>query len=172
MFEIACGLKIRAGNAFDQKIVQGVVQHNRYRLPSRFSPDDVVLDIGAHVGSFSYSCLARGAGRVYVFEPEEDNFRLCNENLSCFGERAVLHQAAVWRSDKFEDELLFTGPPESAQGVNFGGGNVVFEDGHRIHVKCVPLDSVLSNIRRVRLMKLDCESSEWLILFSSRLLEC
>src|SRR5437667_2239012 len=116
--------------------------------------------------------MTRGAGKVDVFEPDEENFKICVENLRTFGERAVLYQAAVWRSDRFDSEVLYTGPAKTSDGLNFGGGNVVFEDGRRISVRCEPLDSILSNIRRVRLIKLDCESSEWPILFSSRLLEC
>jgi FkbM family methyltransferase len=172
MFEIVCGIKVRANNAFDRNIVQAVIAHNRYRLPERFQKEDVILDIGAHVGSFSYACLLRGAGRVHAFEPDEENFQICAENLKEFAERVILHNTAVWRSDVMDTPLLYTGPSESLERLNYGGGNVVFGDGRQIPVKSEPLDWVLSNIRTVRLMKLDCEASEWPILFSCRLLEC
>jgi hypothetical protein len=46
------------------------------RLPERFSPDDIIIDIGAHIGAFAYACLQRGAGRVIAFEPEPENYAL------------------------------------------------------------------------------------------------
>lgn len=171
MFEIASGLKIRASNTYDRNIVDAVMQENRYRLPSRFAPDDVVLDIGAHIGSFSYACVTRGVGKVYAFEPDEENCQIFSANLESFIGRVRLSQTAVWRSDVDTQLLKYTGYTVGDLGVNCGGGNVVFEDGRQIKVRCESLDSILSNIRRVRLLKLDCESSEWPILFTCRLLE-
>lgn len=172
MFEIVCGVRVRSQNAYDQDIARSVIEANRYLLPEKFAPEDVIVDIGAHVGSFAYACLTRGAGKVHAFEPDPENIRLCAANLKRFGQRVVLRRAAVWRSDTSDAELNYTGPVATAKGPNYGGGNVVFEDGLQIPVKNESLDSILSNIRCVRLLKLDCESSEWPILFTSRLLEC
>ena len=172
MFDIIQGIMVRSNNPHDRDMVLSVVQNNRYRLPSNFSPDDVILDIGAHVGSFSYACLMRGAGKVYSFEPDQENIRICAANLKRFKQRSVLHRSAVWRSDTNDTQLKYTGPVKTLKGLNYGGGNVLFENGLQIPVKCESLDSILSNLRHVRLLKLDCESSEWPILFTSRLLEC
>ena len=172
MFEEICGIQVRANNAYDKGISLEVIGLNKYRLPTKLLPTDIILDIGAHVGSFSFACLQRGAGKVYAFEPDEANFLICTENLKRFGSRAVPRRAAIWRSDKWETELLYTGPSQTPLGINHGGGNILFEDGDGIPVPVEALDSILSNIRHVRLMKLDCEGSEWPVLFTSRFLEC
>ena len=172
MFDIVCGLRVRAKNLWDCNIVRGVAVENRYCLPAQFASDDVILDVGAHIGSFSHACLIRGAGKVLAFDPDGDNIRLCAANLRRFKGRAIIHRTAIWRSDTFDSQVYYTGPTKTLMGLNFGGGNVVFEDGKNVPVKCESLDSVLSNIRRVRLLKLDCESSEWPILLTCKLLEC
>lgn len=172
MYELVEGILIRKGNVYDKSIVTSVITENRYRLPSSFSSSDVIVDVGAHVGSFAFACLKRNAGKILGFEPLGENLRICARNLRRFRNRAVLSRAAVWRSDTFEAKLFHTGATESPQGLNFGGGNVIFEDGLQIPVTSRPLDSILSNIREVRLLKLDCESSEWPILFTSKLLDC
>ena len=152
--------------------MSSVIKKNRYQLPKYFKPTDVILDIGAHVGSFSYACFMRGVGKIYLFEPNSDNIQLCMMNLRRFKHKVVVNQTAIWRSDTSDCELKYTGCVESTNGANYGGGNVIFEDGLQIPVRCESLDSILSNIRQVRLLKLDCESEqEWPILFTSRLLE-
>lgn len=172
MFEKCCHLLVRSGNIYDCGMVHAIIDQNRYRLPPVFSSEDIILDIGAHVGSFAYACLSRGAGKVYAFDPDRDNIRLCAFNLRHFGRKTYLRRAPVWRSDTFDMSLTYTGSVNTPSGENYGGGNVVFDDGRRIPVQGESLDSILSNIRKVRLLKLDCESSEWPILFTSRLLEC
>lgn len=170
MHETVQGIEVRAGNIYDQNIVLAVLRENEYKLPEKFEPNDVIIDIGAHVGSFSYACLTRRAGLVYAFEPDEQNFELCRTNLEPFGQRIHIFQKAVWRSDVAKVELKYTGYSKGPYGVNCGGGNVVFNDGLQISVQAEALDSILANLNHVRLMKLDCESSEWPILFTSRLL--
>jgi FkbM family methyltransferase len=171
MFELISGVMVRSGNVYDRNIVLDVLQNNRYHLPDSFSPHDIIIDIGAHVGSFATACLQRGAGKVFAFEPDRQNIRLCAHNLRRFGNRTFLSRAAIWRSDLDVSELKYTGYPATANGSNSGGGNVVFDDGHNIAVRAEALDSILSNIRKVRLLKLDCESSEWPILLTCRLLD-
>jgi FkbM family methyltransferase len=172
MYDIVDELSARQGNKFDREIIVDVVRNNRYRLPERFSSTDIIIDIGAHIGSFAYACLTRGAGKIYLFEPDKQNCLMCRRNLRRYKGRIVLAQAAMWRSDVSCSELLYTGPTDTDEGRNYGGGNVVFGDGLQQPVPCEALESVLSGIRYVRLLKLDCESSEWPILFSCRLLEC
>ncbi|MFA5291307.1 MAG: FkbM family methyltransferase, partial [Candidatus Paceibacterota bacterium] len=43
-------------------------QFNEYRLPEKFEAEDIIIDIGLHIGSFSYACATKGAGRVLGFE--------------------------------------------------------------------------------------------------------
>ena len=45
----------------DSAIFTNVVDDNEYNLPQSFEPDDIVVDIGAHIGGFSYAALERGA---------------------------------------------------------------------------------------------------------------
>ena len=159
---------------FDERIFQEVVAGNEYCLPERFEPDDIVIDIGMHIGSFCFAALLRGAGHVHGFEAEPGNFALAARNLAGFGDRCRVHDRAVWRSDRKGDVLTFHAPPPGAEGANTGGGSVVFPvDG--LEVQTVPLDDVLREVtdngrKRVRFLKIDCEAAEFPILLTSRLL--
>lgn len=152
-------------NTWDQNIFDCVNKHNEYRLPNVFEPTDVIVDIGSHIGSFSYACLTRGAGKVYSYEAMPANYELTRDNLEQFGDKASVQHAAVWRSDKQVDILHFS---ESTDNKNTGGGNVWSNDS-KTSVPALSFDKILETIDKpIRLLKLDCEGSEFPILFTSQ----
>ncbi|KRA81919.1 hypothetical protein ASD78_01200 [Lysobacter sp. Root667] len=167
-FDDGPGLWLRP-DSWDYGIVRSVVHDNEYRLPQRFDADDLILDIGAHIGAFAHACLQRGAGRVVAFEPERDNFALATANLQAYGERCVLRAAAVWRSDIAVPRL---GLRRARLRRNTGGHDVLAAPGKGATVAAVALDEVLAGLARpVRLLKIDCEGAEYPILMTARRLD-
>jgi FkbM family methyltransferase len=164
----------------DRMIFDGVVALDEYRLPERFDPHDVVVDVGAHIGSFAYAVVLRGGEHVWSIEPDRTNCAFAAEHLRPYVDQAFVRliHAAVWRSDPNDDELRFDGYhpfPESYPGmegiVNTGSGSVVWGRGEA--VAKIAFDDVVDlatngGERRVRLLKLDCEGAEWPILLTSR----
>jgi FkbM family methyltransferase len=164
----------------DRMIFNGVVSLNEYRLPARFAPGDVVVDVGAHIGAFAYAVVQRGGQHVYSFEPDGANCAFAVEHLRPYIDSGLvqLMQQAVWRSDPNDDELRFDGYhlfPESFKGMegvlNTGDGSVIWGEGEP--VAKVAFDDVVDlatnrGERRIRLLKLDCEGAEWPILLTSR----
>ncbi len=162
---------VRLGT-LDDAIWTDVNRRNEYSLPDRFDPTDVILDIGMHIGSFSFACLRRGAKAVIGFEPHPENAALAALNLKRFGERGEVRQVAVWRSDVPDGTLrLHT----SYDATNTGGG--VAGDVAGMEIAAVGFDSVIESaltrfqVPRLRLVKIDCEGSEYPILMTSRCLD-
>lgn len=155
---------------WDQAIFESVAVKNEYRLPDRFAPRDVIVDIGAHIGSFGFAALSRGAGVVYACEAFPANALSVRHNLKPYGRRAVVLNAAVWRSDRPAPASLYLTQSRDLQ--NTGGGGVVTAPTD-CAVPAIPFDSIVDRAtengkRRVRMLKLDCEGAEWPILFTSR----
>src|SRR5436309_15691185 len=100
--------QVRPGT-WDSLIFFEIVIGNEYDLPSTFAPSDVVVDIGAHTGSFAWACLVRGAGLVHCYEVDEDNFALLEQNLLPFDGAVNARNAAGWSSDN--DTSLVYVPP-------------------------------------------------------------
>ena len=153
----------------DSEIFQLVVDGNEYNLPQRFQPDDVVIDIGAHIGGFSYAALERGAGKVYAFEAHPENHAIASKNVERFGGKASCRQQAVWRSDQ-PSQTLYNA--DLAGNSNTGGISLLWNDEGQA-VETISLDQILSEAsdgfqRRIRLLKIDCEGSEYPILFTSK----
>lgn len=162
-------LRFRPGT-LDWRAFDEVVFGNEYGLPEMFGPQDVVLDVGMHIGSFSFAALLRGAGTVYGFEPEKENFALACHNLRLFPGRTRLRNQAVWRSDRTGDRLFH----EGSAAENTAGGSVLWAtSGQEVDVAAfddVVREATEGGRRRVRLVKLDCEGSEFPVLLTSRTL--
>jgi FkbM family methyltransferase len=164
----------------DRAIFNGVVVFNEYRLPDRFAASDIVIDVGAHIGSFAEAVLSRGCEKVYCIEADGANFEIAAENLRPHIENGhvQLVRGAAWRSDRNTDELHFDGYhpfPKSFTGMegilNTGNGSVVWGSGEP--VTKIAFDDIVDRMtnhgeHRVRLLKLDCEGAEWPILLTSQ----
>jgi FkbM family methyltransferase len=176
------GWRFRPGT-LDQAIFNGVVLLNEYQLPQRIAPDDIVIDIGAHIGSFAEAVVSRGCRNVYCIEADRANVEIAATNLRPYIEAGHVRLVcgAAWRSDPNTDELYFDGYhpfPESYTGmegiVNTGNGSVIWPVGEPI--RKVAFDEIVDLVtergeKRVRLLKLDCEGAEWPILLTSQRLE-
>ncbi len=163
------GFHFREGT-FDDWVFRSVVEDNEYQLPERFEPDDVILDVGMHIGSFCHAAVLRGAEHVFGFEADESNYACAAANLRQHGARVKVHHNAVWRSDRGPTTLHFR---RSNDARNTGGGNV-WSDG-TLPVQAIPFDDIVQQAtnngrNRVRYLKIDCEGSEFPILFTSRML--
>jgi FkbM family methyltransferase len=175
--------RIRARNQFERwSIVDSVTMWDEYGIADEtFTPSDVAIDVGAHVGSFTLLCHHLGSRRIYAYEPERENFRLLARHVR--GLAGInLFNLAVFRSDRaMEAPLVHSGYLYSNTGagtVLLGGrawdvNTQVFVDDASFtkqRVTAVALDEILSGFERVKLLKLDCEGSEFPILLTSRLL--
>src|SRR5262249_41233627 len=87
-------------NPFERdNIVGAVVFEDEYELGADpFLPGDVIVDVGAHIGAFSYWCYLKGSRAIYCYEPLERNFQILERNLA--GKSVERHRVAVWRSDR------------------------------------------------------------------------
>lgn len=124
--------------------------------------DAVVVDIGAHIGTFS--CLAASLareGRVLAYEPEPSNFALLSENLALNGfARARAFERAVAGAAGPRTLHLSLKPTTT-------GGHSLHRNGERsIEVECTTLDAIVeeNGLDRIDFLKLDCEGAEVEIL--------
>lgn len=121
-------------------------------------PGDVVMDVGAHVGTFGDEALRRGAAKVIMIEPDPGNGECIRRNFAkeIAAGKVLLIPAGAW--DK-EGSLEFT------TGVaNSGTGSFVVaeEIGSKIKVRVRPIDAMLAEfgIAKVDFVKMDIEGAE------------
>jgi len=155
-------IKIRTKTA-DRVIINEIFIKNDY-IPKGFeiTNKDIVVDIGAQIGSFSV--LASGfALKVYSFEPIDDNFKLLKENIAINKIKNIYPFRVAVSAKKGEGEIFISD--------NNSGGHSFYKDENsskKITVPTISLqDFVLSqNISAIDFLKIDCEGSEYDILFN------
>ncbi len=163
-------------NTSDAITQKHIWQENEYRIPEKLSKKTRIIDVGCHIGLFSYLCWERGARNISAFEPSKENYNLGKLNLA--DTSVMLSKKAVWRSDKSTQDKLFLtdfslmkpdGPdPVNQDTVNTGTSSVFGEGGES--VSTIALDEVIGE-QTIDILKLDCEGSEFPILLTSQKLK-
>lgn len=148
----------------DHAIFTNVALQNEYALPKRLPAGGTVIDVGAHIGSFSALASGLGSRRVLAFEPDACNYEMARLNLAKSPGVKARRAAVLDRRSRVKCQAY----PADREEQNTGGGEV-FECGAEEAggVEAIPLDDVLRKEGRVLLIKLDCEGSEWPILLHS-----
>ena len=122
---------------------------------------DVVVDVGAHIGTFGDDALRRGAARVVMVEPDPVNVECIRRNFASeiAAGRVIVIPEGAWSKT---DTLKF-----SIGEANSGTGSfVVMEEGRQNHqdlqVPVRPLDDMLrrAGIDHVDFIKMDIEGAE------------
>ena len=161
-------------------IVPNVIYGDEYRMRSEhFEPGDVIIDVGANIGAFSLLCHFLGSRAIFCYEPGERNFQLLKRNV---GSLPGVHifQAAVWRSDgDGQQELILSEGSNSGAHSVMAAGHVLDFVSQQLLDSSAPgyrtagvsLDAILERFSRVKLLKIDCEGSEFPILLTSRRLD-
>lgn len=146
---------------------RGIVDGNEYNLPDTIPASWVIVDIGTHVGSFVQACWNRGARNIWSYEADFNNHAVARENVGHL-EGVNLYHYAVGRSDKRAQPTAHFGGyvPFFDGRINTGGGTALSAEG--TVVSCIPFDDVIPFLK-IDLLKIDCEGSEWPILFTSNL---
>jgi FkbM family methyltransferase len=160
--ETRSGYKIRlSGDADDLVTILSVIGRREYgSIPSQ----GVVIDVGAHLGAFALYAGINRAKRVYCYEPDPALYEVLVTNI---------------RGNNFHTEIL----PTQAAVLGKTSGKVVFypegnASGHvdrraydtdKLTVDAVTLTEIVrdNDLREVHLLKLDCEGSEYEIIFET-----
>lgn len=142
----------------DISIIQEVVDRDSYLKDFyTIKKGDTVVDVGAHIGSFSVYAASLGA-RVISFEAMQGSFDLLQENIDINGFPVEAHHVGVM--DHVGTETLHI------RERNYGGTSFFIESAITEQVPVITLDNVFddNHIDHCHFLKLDREDSELPIL--------
>lgn len=125
---------------------------------------DIVFDIGANLGLFSYYSILKGANKVYTFEPGESQAQAIKDNFGSI-DNLLIEQKAV--SDK---NGILTFSKHKTKSILSG----IFSDKEDSDdydiIECHSVNLIdyckINNIERINFLKMDCEGSEYKIFES------
>lgn len=167
---------------WDADIFRGIVEFNEYKIPNNLS-NIKVIDIGGHIGSFSWLAAKNNAKEIFYCEALKENFDIGMQwiNESFYKQKIknspvfATFNVAVWKDDD-NDKLTFL---KSNNEINTGGGSVMTSEvrDEEYQVNTFPFDDILrlrlykNKTKEKVLLKLDCEGSEFPILFGAKNLD-
>lgn len=140
------------------------------RLAASLPDGALVVDVGANAGFFTLLLLSkRPDARIHAFEPIAGNCDLFTRNIALnpsIAAAVTLRNAAVTGSPADGVELY-----TEADGATSVTASVfaefAAENRRSVHVPAVALSDVLRSLGTVALLKLDCEGSEYPILYET-----
>ncbi|MFH1917092.1 MAG: FkbM family methyltransferase [Nanoarchaeota archaeon] len=133
------------------------------------SIDDVIIDVGAHIGSFSIPASRLvPQGRVHALEPCNSSFLYLTKNIAMNSIPNVIpYQLAL--SDKKSRMRLNYYPDDTEFGDQNWGNTLTkeFDEGEEVQTDTLPNFLKDQMITDCAFMKLNCEGSEFEILLGT-----
>jgi len=123
--------------------------------------DNVVIDIGAHIGLFSiYASQFCHAGKILAFEPIKENYDVLLENIQ-LNHLSNVSAFNLAVSDKSSSLKIYLNQSDNAAHTIYGAGK------NFIEIKSTTLKEIIdSKCDEIDMIKLDCEGAEYDILES------
>ncbi len=130
-----------------EQLLDSIYQHDEVVI----RPGDVVVDVGAHLGTFALYALKKEAGHVVMLEPEPKNIACLEQTFARQIEagRVSLVKAAAWHTPGV---------------LHFAGDGLVghVDEQGPLEVRAVRIDDLLSELglSRIDFIKMDIEGAE------------
>ncbi len=164
-------IRIRLKTIYYSREVRKFWEPDVEPLKSLVRPGDIVVDLGANIGEYTFllASLTGGQGKVYAVEPIPETFQVLSGVVKSLGLRNVeLFNCAV--SDK-DGTVRMEIPFHQYGGKNFYMSHIVTRQSSSnslddFEVSCRSIDSLLSNrlLDTVTFVKCDVEGHELAVL--------
>ena len=155
-------IKLRPGTDDLRIVKSNFVKKNYTRDFVPITRDSIVVDVGAHIGSFSIMA-ARSAYKVLAFEPEPNNYRMLKKNMELNHlENMSIFEMAVSGISGYQDIYTYQGG-SSADYSLYKRGITNIKTGR---IPTISVEDIIrrEDLPRIDLLKLDCEGAEHDIL--------
>lgn len=154
-------------------IVADELSKDEYGLDNiDFKQGDVVVDIGGHVGTFAIYLAKRFPFlKIISYEPLPINHENFVKNIALNEVANVSLRDLAVTGDGRRVKLLVHASNTAGATSNIGADEL--RDHLSFEVGSVKLDDIISSVTdgRIKLLKVDCEGSEYEVLLNSQLLE-
>lgn len=157
------------GNAFSSKLTDVYVAlenlvKNRYLLEHRsLGKDAVVIDIGAHIGTFSiYAAHHNPSWRIYSFEPFKESYDLFVKNIRLNNLSNIFAFNSAVAKDSGTKTLYL-------DALNTSAHSFTKKTSASVQVASSTLEEIFrsNTISQCDLLKIDCEGAEYEIVFNA-----
>lgn len=132
----------RMANFYRNAITKEIFIEKLYEKFSEVQEGDVVLDVGASVGPFTYSILDKNPKQVFAIEPSFSEFLTLTKNLGHYNNVNLINKGISSVNSIVESNQLFGGESQM-EGMTF---KTFIQE---------------NNIEKIDFLKTDCEGGEY-----------
>jgi len=133
---------------------------------------DTVIDIGAHMGIFSFFLAKQvgPTGKVYSFEPAANTFNVLTQTIKYNNLQGTVHTRQQAVSDTTGELSFYIYNNSSISNANSISEQNADSGAKEVTVACISLDDLYNkeNIQNLTLIKIDAEGAELDILKGGR----
>jgi FkbM family methyltransferase len=125
--------------------IEEIFEGKTYERFFEVEPGDVVLDIGASIGLFTYTILEKGAKHIYCVEPSESQFPILIKNTIGYPVTHILKGISKENGiidQKIDYNMLFGGETQM-EGITFSKLRYLYD------------------LEKIDFLKIDCEGGEY-----------
>lgn len=161
--------QVRTNNSDINDIVLMYVLDSKFvnQLLSKLKPGQIVLDLGAHVGSFSIMAAKEFPELKFVaYEPSKDNFALLEENIKLNKRENIESQNSAIHTKTGTSYFVTEGTSDSWKLVDSNEGYSSYEE-----VKTTSLQDAAGKFienKSLGFIKMDIEGAEFDVLENSK----
>ena len=163
IFETYSGLKIKLRTrSTDLMALTNVWLVEEYsRSNFRINTNDVIIDIGAHIGLFTlYASQYCKNGTIFCFEPVDENYDILVDNIT----QNNLKNVKPFKSAVSKSESTIT----IYRNKDEAGHSMFSFTSHALKVDSISLKKIIdeNSVNQCNLIKIDCEGAEYEIIES------
>jgi len=132
-----------------------VVRENAYAHKITLNPEDIWLDVGAHIGTFSVR-FANRVKQIFAYEPDPTNFEMLVRNLERNKIRNVIPYEAALVGNEDRERKFYLNTKMNTDSHSF----LIRRGRTEIIVSCININYVLAATQANKI-KMDCEGAEY-----------
>ena len=148
---------------------------DEYGIGSRNFDGMTVLDVGANIGDTAAVFMSRGASKVYSFEPLPSVFKYLNKTIveNGFSESIETHCVGLSDKNEYINIWIRDGASAGSSVITSGVDSLINDPIYRSEgIELIDAEEylVLHNIRKIDVIKMDCEHCEYKLFRTDNLL--
>lgn len=149
-------------NTSDQGIFYQIFLLEEYSCLNDLPEPKLIIDAGANVGFSSIYFLNKYPNaHIIAVEPDDENFKLCEKNLSFYSDRVSLIKSGIW---SHQTGLTVCGDKNNESAIQVKECQL----GEKADIDAIDIDNLLNNsgFTSIDLLKMDIEGSESVVFFN------
>lgn len=133
-----------------------------YLNEKEIKPNDIIVDIGAHIGSFSVFS-SQYAKNVISYEASPENYKLLIENIRLNSLKNIKAQNTAIYSKKCKMDFVLD------KGNTGGNSFYLNSQKGKLQINAIPLSQIFTDhkLNRIDFLKMDVEGAEYEILLNT-----